>query len=154
MREVEASIEVSAPAADVWNIITDVRRSAEVVGAIDDVVMLADEAEFGIGTRWRETRTTAGKPLVVEMEVISINPGNSYVVEVEQRDIIYVTTISLTSLGPTSCLLAMTFAGEVTGLLPKLRAFTVGRLSGRSIQQTLQQELVDIKAAVESQSSM
>lgn len=154
MREVEASIEVSAPAADVWNIITDVRRSAEVVGAIDDVVMLADEAEFGIGTRWRETRTTAGEQSVVEMEVISINPGNSYVVEVEQRDIIYVTTISLTPQGPDSCRLAMTFTAEVAGLLPKLKSATMGRLSGKSIQQSLQQELVEIKAAVESQSPM
>ena len=49
--------DVDAPIDTVWAIITDLERSPEIIDAISDVERLDSGRDFGVGTRWRETRT-------------------------------------------------------------------------------------------------
>ena len=73
---IEVSQRIEAPAEQVWAVITDLANSPQVISGIDAVEILGGPPEFGVGTRWRETRTMLGKTATEEMEVSAVDPGS------------------------------------------------------------------------------
>ncbi|HBX76386.1 MAG TPA: carbon monoxide dehydrogenase, partial [Acidimicrobiaceae bacterium] len=55
------SRDIRASSETVWNLLVDMDSWVEVIQAIEVVERLDAVPGFGVGTRWRETRTMFGK---------------------------------------------------------------------------------------------
>lgn len=141
--------EVAAPSQRVWAVMTDLERSPEVLSNVEAIERLDDGSGFGVGTRWRETRTMMGRQATEEMAVTAVEPGRSYTVEANSRGAHYRSVLAVDPLGGERSRLSMTFGGEPTGLASKLLSATLGRLFEGATRKALEQDLADIAAAAE-----
>jgi carbon monoxide dehydrogenase subunit G len=149
MPGISVSRDVAAPPARVWDIVTDLDRSADVISGIDSVERLDGGGAFGVGTRWRETRTMFGRQATEGMSVTAMEPGRSYTVEADSRGAHYRSTVGVEPRGADASHLSMTFAGEPSGAVAKVLAATVGRVFDRATRKALARDLDDIAAAAE-----
>ncbi len=149
MTEISVSRDVAAPADAVWQVMTDLERSPQVVSAIGEVERLDDNDGFQVGTRWRETRKMFGKEATEEMEVTTVEPGRSYTVAADSRGARYQSTMTVDALGEGHSRLSMVFAGEPNGLVSKVFATTIGKLFEGATRKALQTDLDDIALAAE-----
>ncbi len=144
---IDVQVQVAAPAATVWALITDIENSPQVVAGIDKVERLDDASGFAVGTKWRETRTMFGKTATEDMTVTVVDPGRSYTTEAHNRGVRYLSSMTVEPTGADSCVLSMHFSAEVSGLLNKTLGAVVGRLMMGTTRKMMQQDLNDIAAA-------
>lgn len=149
MDEIRVEREVQAPAGRVWEVMTDVDGSAEVISGIDAVERLDGGDGFDVGLRWRETRTMMGKQATEEMTVTEVDPGRSYVVEADSRGTHYRSVMAVEPTGPATSRLTMTFAGQSQGGDGKLKSL-LGRVFAGATRKALAKDLADIAAAAEA----
>lgn len=149
MGDVMVSRDVAAPAEHVWEIMTDLERSPQVVSAIADVERLDGGDGFGVGTRWREARDVFGRRVTEELEVVDVEPGRSYTVEAHGSGGAYRSTLTVAPEGERRCRLSMSFGYRPGGLVARVMAATVGRLGEGATRRTLRSDLDDIAFAAE-----
>ena len=142
--------EIDAPAQRVWELITDIEHAPETLSGVEQVERLDDGGGFGVGTRWRETRTMFGRQATEEMEVTAVEPERSYTTVAQHGTTRYVSALQVEPLGEERCQLAMTFEGTSSSALGRILAATVGRLFSGSTRKMVQQDLDDIAAAAEA----
>ena len=153
MNWTEASIamkverDVAAPAERVWELITDLDRAAEVVSAIKALERLDDGSEFGVGTRWTETRKMFGRSSTEEMKVTSIDAGRSYTVETDATGAHYTSVMAVEPKGEGS-IISMSLEGEATNAVWKIAA-VFGKLFEGSTRKALLRDLDEIAAEAE-----
>jgi carbon monoxide dehydrogenase subunit G len=147
--EIQVTRTIAAPPATVWALITDIPNSPQLISGIDSVDMLGGPEGFGVGTRWRETRTMFGKEATEEMEVSAVSPGTGYSVVAASHGMRYESTFTLQPTGPDGCVLTMVFAGEPTSTASRAMAATIGRLFVGQTRKALVKDLDDIAAAAE-----
>ena len=148
--QIDVNREIGAPAARVWEIITDLPNSPAVMSAITRVDILEGADQFGVGTRWRETRTMFGREASEVMSVSALDPGRSYTVLAESHGTRYESTFEVIPAGEHACVLRMTFAGEPTSPVSRVMSATVGRLFAGATRKAVEQDLADIAAAAEA----
>ena len=112
MKPIRVERSVSAPPERVWAIVTDLERSPTVIEGIDRVERLDGGAGFGVGTRWRETRTIFGKEATEVMEIAAVEPGRSYVATANSRGMRYRTEVGVEGAGPGVSVSVMPMAKE------------------------------------------
>ncbi|MFB9721099.1 SRPBCC family protein [Planobispora longispora] len=71
---------IAAPVESVWAALTDIPRRAELFSKIDVVEPLTD-GPFGLGTRWRETRTVYGQSSSANVEVVELDAPHRFLTE-------------------------------------------------------------------------
>ena len=148
--EMTLSKQITAPASRVWQIITDLELCEQVITGIDGIEILAGGERFGVGTRWRETRTMLGKQATEEMEVTAIEPGRSYVVEAGRASVLYRSTLTVDALDEGRSRLSMSFGAEPKSMAARVLAATVGRLFVGATKKALRRDLDDVAAAAEA----
>ena len=139
---------IHAPVERVWARATDIAGSPETISGISRVEMLSD-GEFGVGTRWRETRTMIGREATEEMWVSAVDPGRSYTVEAESHGAHYVMTFTFTGLGPQQTEAVLAFDARPQGTVAKVLARLTAPLAQRSVSKALRRDLDDLAAAAE-----
>lgn len=146
--------DVEAPAATVWDVVTDLDASSDVMSGIDRIERLDDGDEFAVGARWRETRTMFGRQATEELEVTAFDrAGRSYTVEADSRGAHYRSTLAVDERDDGSSRVRMTFDAEPDGALSRVLASTIGRLFQGATRKALAQDLDDIAAAAERRAS-
>jgi uncharacterized membrane protein len=148
MQDVEVRRHVAAPVQRVWDVATDLAGSPHVVRGIDAVEVLTP-GPFGVGTRWRETRTMMGRSATEEMSVTAVEPLRSYRVESENRGAHYVSTFAFSPAADGGTEVTTTFGGRPTSSLMRVLAAVTAPLVRRSVSKALEQDLQDIAAAAE-----
>lgn len=151
MAELRIEHEVAAPAGAVWAVLTDLERSPENISGVDSVERLDGGSAFGVGTRWRETRTMMGRQATEIMEVTALEPERSYTVEADSRGVHYRSVMGVEPLDAERSRVFMTFDGQPQGAVGKVMAATLGKLFEGATRKALQQDLRDIAAAAERQ---
>lgn len=142
--EMRVSREIAARPDRVWNIITDVERSPDVLSGVVSVERLDDLDAFGVGTRWRETRVMFGKQATEEMEVTAVDDGHRYTVTADSSGTTYTSVLVVEPLPDERCRLVMTFSAAPGGRVAKVLAATVGRVFLGATRRMLQQDVDDI----------
>ena len=148
MQDVEVRRHVSATVQRVWDVATDLAGSPQVIRGIDAVEVLTPGA-FGVGTRWRETRTMMGRSATEEMTVTAVEPQRSYRVEAASRGAHYVSMIALAPSDDGGTDVTMTFSGRPTNMGARVLAAVTAPLARRAVTRALEQDLHDIAAAAE-----
>lgn len=151
MTQLTVARDIAAPADRVWGLITDLDRSSSVVSAIESLERLDEGTDFGVGTRWRETRKMFGKSASEEMEVTAVEPGRSYTVEADSRGAHYTSSFIVEPTGDDSSRVTMTFGGEPDGAIARVVATTIGKLFEGATKKALERDLEDIAMAAEGE---
>ena len=147
---IDISQQVAAPAAVVWELITDIEHSPHVISGIQSVQRLDQGTTFDVGTRWRETRVMFGRSASEEMTVTAVEPGRSYTTSAQHGGTHYTSELAVESTGADTCTLSMHFDAEVSGLLNKTLGAVVGKVMEGSTRKLMQQDLADIAEAAEA----
>lgn len=146
---IEIHQDVRAPAEVVWAIITDLEHCPAVISGIESVHILDGPADFGVGTRWRETRVMFGRSASEEMTVTAVDPGRSYTTQAQHGKAQYTSVMSVEAKGEAACVLSMRFEARVSGVLNKTLGVLVGKIMQSSTRKLMAQDLADIAAAAE-----
>ncbi len=147
---IDISQQVAAPAATVWDLITDIEHSNQFISGIQQVERLDSGSNFDVGTRWRETRMMFGKSATEEMTVTAVEPGRSYTTESHHGSSHYSTRLAVEPDGDSACVLSMKFDAQADGLLNKTLGAVVGTLMVSTTRKLMQQDLADIAEAAEA----
>lgn len=145
-----ATRQIAAPAERVWALVTDLEGSPLLLSGIDSIEILGGPAEFGIGTRWRETRTMFGRQATEEMEITMVVPGQAYHAVAHSNGTRYESQVTVFERGATSCTIATSFGSTPTSLISAVLSATIGRLFLGSTRRALEQDLADFAAAAEA----
>ncbi|MGH3367014.1 MAG: SRPBCC family protein [Nocardioidaceae bacterium] len=148
MASVTTQRRIAAPVERVWAVATDIPGSAETITGINHVEMLS-EGDFGVGTRWRETRTMLGREATEEMWVTSVDPVRSYTVEAESHGMHYVSTFRFLPVDESQTEVVLVFSGEPQGTGARLVAAVTGPLAKRSVAKALRSDLDDLAETAE-----
>lgn len=150
---IDINQKVAAPAPTVWDLITDIEHSHEVISGIRSVERLDSGTTFQVGTKWRETRVMFGKSATEEMTVTAVDPGRSYTTQAQHGGAHYTSVMAVEPDGPDACVLSMHFDAQVSGVLNKTLGAVVGKLMEGTTRKLMQQDLADIAEAAEEQGS-
>ena len=148
---VTVSRTVAAPVETVWAVATDLAAAPETLSGVTRVEVL-EGATFGVGTRWRETRTMMGREATEEMVVTEAAAPSSYTVEADNHGVHYVSTFAFAPLGANRTEVTMTFAGTPTAPQNPLVKL-MGRFGLRMVRKTLEQDLADLARAAEARAA-
>jgi carbon monoxide dehydrogenase subunit G len=146
----KVSRAVTAPASVVWSIMIDLEGSPTTISAIQSIEILPGATEFGVGTRWRETRTMFGKQATEVMWISEVDPGTSYVAKAESHGAQYTTIMEVVDTGGNSSEVSMDFSAEAVGTMAKFMGATVGKLFENATRKALAQDLDDIAVVAEA----
>lgn len=147
MKTLRVARTTKATPDQLWDAITDLDRWADRISGITDVTRLDDGTDFGVGTRWRETRIMFGREATEEMEVTEIAEGRSYTVEAGGRGADYTSVWAIEPKGDETEL-SMTFSGEPTSLIAKIMAMTLGKLFEGATRKAMEKDFDDILAGL------
>ena len=148
MQDVEVRRHTAAPMQRVWEVATDLAGAPQVIQGIDTVEVLTP-GPFGVGTRWRETRTMMGRSATEEMTVTAVEPQRSYRVEAASRGAHYVSTFAFAPSADGGTDVTTTFGGRPTSTVAKVLGAVTAPLGRRAVTRVLEQDLHDIAAAAE-----
>ena len=148
MQDVEVRRHVAAPVQRVWDVATDLAGAAQVIQGIDAVEVLTP-GPFGVGTRWRETRTMMGRSATEEMTVTAVEPQRSYTVETTSSGAHYVSTFAFAPSADGGTDVTTTFGGRPTTTVARVLGALTAPLGRRAVTKALEQDLRDIAEAAE-----
>ena len=151
MSSLEVVEEIAAPVESVFDLLTDLSGAAERISGIDKVEVLT-EGEFGVGTRWRETRTMMGKSATEEMTVSAFEPGRSFMTVAESSGCRYESGFRCEPTeGGTS--VTFSFRGEAASTGAKVMMTLMAPfnwLIAQQMKKMIQADLADIRRAAEA----
>lgn len=148
MAVMEESTQIDAPPARVFEVVTDLPGAPDRIQGIKSLEVLT-EGEFGVGTRFRETRVMFGKEATEEMEIIDMVPGERYTTEAESCGCRYESVISVVPAGEGSRL-TMSFDATPLTFVGRVMSVVMWPLFKGTMRKAIRADLADIKRAAEA----
>jgi uncharacterized membrane protein len=146
--EVRAEVLIDAPREKVWKVISDIENSVSVISGIERITVL-EQADNGlVGLKWEEERTMFGQTATEVMWITEAEDNKYYQTRAERPNVVYISKLALEDdSGKTR--LSMEFGAEISSLGTKILSAITGIFFKKATQNALQQDLEDIKIAVE-----
>jgi hypothetical protein len=141
--------EIDASPADVWSVVSDIEKADTRISGIKEIEIL--ERATGpsiVGLKWRETREWMGKDAVEVMWVTDASEPSYYETRAESHGSIYTSRIELETTS-TGTRLTMGFSGQPVTFSAKVLWALTGWMAKKALRNTIDQDLADIKGAVE-----
>lgn len=148
--KIKTQITVNSNINNVWQTITDIEHSVDVISGINSIEVLKPGDDDKLGFTWREARTMMGKESFETMWISEIIPNDHYVVLAESHNTKYRSVMSVVANGDNETELYMEFSGEAQGFFTKLLSAIMMPLFKGSLTKMLHQDLIDIKQHVEN----
>lgn len=145
----EVSVVVDAPKSEVWKLIADIEGSPRRIKSIEKIEILERPPHGLMGLKWKETRLLHGKTHTETMWVTAVDPGSSYVVEANTRDMKYRTQVYVAEeAGGTRLGMVFEITPKTSGA--KFMLKVIGFVIKGFTRKALTGDLKDIKRAAES----
>lgn len=147
MPAISLSININASSEKVWSVISNIEGSVDTISGIKKVEILERGNPF-TGLKWRETRELFGKEATEVMVISDSKENEFYHVKAASHGSLYFTGFYLSeSEGKTT--LTTEFSAEIQSLLARFVNFLFGWMFKKATRAAFQQDLEDIKKAVE-----
>ena len=141
--------EINASSSDVWSFVSDIENADTIISGIKEVEILEQAAGPSIvGMKWRETRKWMGKEAVEVMWITDASEPSYYETRAESHGSIYTSRIELETTS-TGTRLTMGFSGQPVTFGAKVLWALTGWMAKKDLRKTINQDLADIKGAVE-----
>lgn len=146
--DIKAEVLIDAPKEMVWKVISDIENSVSVISGINRITVL-DQAQNGlVGLKWEEERTMFGQTATEVMWITEAEENEYYQTRAERPNVVYKSKMALEDhSGKTR--LTMELGAEISSLGTKLITAVMGIFFKKATQKAIQQDLEDIKTAVE-----
>ena len=141
--------KIDASKEKVWQIISDIEGSADVISGIEGIEILEKPTNGLVGLKWQETRIMFGKTATEVMWITEAEKDQHYKTRAEGPGVIYVTTLAVSDDGPNTSL-SMQFEAETTSFGSRILSGLMGVFIKKSMRDAIEQDLTDIKAAAEN----
>lgn len=141
---------IAATVERVWEIITDLDYSPEVMSSIVAIERV-EGTGYDVGVRWRETRRMWGREETEEMWVAAVDEPRSTTVKAESRGTEYLTVFSLEPVDGGT-LVHVDFSAETPqpGPAQRLGWLVFGRAGMKATRKALEKDLEEIAAVAEA----
>jgi hypothetical protein len=147
--KVSTQIKINSTREKVWQVITDIENSVNVISGIIKIEILNPPGDNLVGLKWKETRVMFGKEADEVMWVTHSKMYDHYQTRAESHGAIYRTRLSITE-EEDGVTLKMSFDGQGASLMAKIMSGIFGGLMKKSMTKALVEDLKDIKKAVEA----
>ncbi|MEM7572525.1 MAG: SRPBCC family protein [Bacteroidota bacterium] len=148
MSPIICSIPINASKETIWKTITDWENAAERISGINSIEILNKPASGIVGLKWKETRTMFGREAIETMWVTEAQENDYYRVGAESHGSKYDTRMSIEERNGENHLV-MSFSAQPISAGAKVMSFLMGRMMKGAVRKAFDQDLADIKAAVE-----
>lgn len=146
MATVRVGTHVERAPEDVFATFTDIEAAASRVSNIRKIEVLTT-GRFAIGTRWLETREILGREQTEEMAVTALEHGRSYTITTETTGTRFDCTFHFErAAGGTDVLVEFDVVPHSFG---GMLVAPFGWMMTKTIEDSLKQDLADLKAAAE-----
>tara|TARA_R110002050_G_scaffold273380_1_gene417453 strand:+ start:644 stop:1099 length:456 start_codon:yes stop_codon:yes gene_type:complete len=142
-------ITINAPKEKVWQVITDIKNSANTITGIEKIEIIENPTNSLVGFKWKETRTVFGKTSTETMWITEAEENVYYKTRAESHGAIYRTILKITEQGNASVLM-MEFSSEAVSFKGKLLDAIFNGMLKKSMKKLLYKDLEDIKKVVEA----
>jgi hypothetical protein len=146
---VEAQVTINGSRAAIWAAITDIENASETISGIEDIEVLEKPAEGLVGLKWRETRMLFGKAATAEKWITDAAENEFYKTRAESDGFVFLSTMSL-SEGSGGITLTSAHDSRPQRIVARVLSAPMMLMFRRVARKALQQDLNDIKSAVES----
>lgn len=143
------SIDIKATREKVWDLITDIQNSVNVISGIEKIDILEQPETGLVGLKWQETRTLFGKTATEIMWITDAEVNNYYQTRAESHGAVYITHLSLEENNGVTTF-TKSFSGEPQTLGGKIMMTLMGWMFVKATRDALQKDLDDIKAHAEA----
>jgi carbon monoxide dehydrogenase subunit G len=144
MPKVTVSEEIAAPVEKVFDVFTDIERAAERVSGIKGIELVTT-GDFGLGTRWLETRDVMGRLDKAEMEVTAFNRNRGYTITHRKLGTRIDTAFSFEP-SDVGTRVTIEFDLEAPGMPPGILT-PIGWAIADKVRDVLGHDLADLKAS-------
>jgi len=144
---VEVQVTIKGSRTAVWNAITNIGNAAEFISGIEKIEVVEKPATGLVGFKWRETRMYFGKPATVEIWITDAVENEYYKTRAESDGYLFLSTMNI-SESSNGITLTSTHDYKPQSSVAKLKSISMFLFRGM-IKKILQQDLNDIKSAVE-----
>ncbi len=142
------SIEIDAPAEEVWVVVGDVERLPGVLTGMTRLDVEGDDPTMRVGLSWTQTRVIRGHSGSETLRVTELEDGARYVTEGGSRGFSYVTTWSVDPIGARRALLTCTFRGIPLTWFARLMMRVFAGSGDSASREAIRTDLQDIAKAV------
>ncbi len=146
---VEVQVDINGTKEEVWKVITDIENSVDTISGIEKIEVLEKPADSFVGLKWRETRTMFGRTATEVMWITDTVENQSYKTRAESHGAVYITTLEISD-ADENVRLSMNFEGMPQTFGAKIMSALTSGMVKKSTEEALMQDLIDIKAKVES----
>ena len=147
--ELQEGILIDASKELIWNLITDIENSTEMISGIEEIEILEKPKDGLIGLKWEETRIMFGKSATEIMWITEAELNHYYQTRAESHGSVYISRLSLERAGENTKL-TMSFTGEAQTFFVEIMSVCMGFMIKGSMKKALLKDLNDIKNHLES----
>ena len=148
---VEAQVTVNGSRAAIWAAITNIENASEIISGIEKIEVIEKPANGLVGLRWRETRMLFGKPATAEKWITDAGEDAFYKTRAESDGFVFLSTTSISESSGGSIILTSSHDSQPQSFVKRLLSIPMGLLFKGVAKKALQQDLNDIKSAVEQE---
>ena len=148
---VEVQVTINGSKAAVWAVITNIEHASEIISGIEKIEVIEKPANGLVGLRWRETRMLFGKPATVEKWITDAGENAFYKTRAESDGFVFLSTTSISESSGGSIILTSSHDSQPQSFVKRLLSIPMGLLFKGVAKKALQQDLNDIKSAVEQE---
>lgn len=142
------STRVDAPVERVFDVYSDLRRAPERASGIKSLEVLT-EGPIGVGAKFRETRIMFGREATEQMEVTEFRRNEMYAIECTSCGTHYRSELEFRPDG-AGTIVDMSFDGRPVTKTARILGAFMGVLMKGACKRAMEQDLTDLKKAVES----
>lgn len=146
---ISEEIQIDANKSAVWAVITDIENAQQTISGIESIEVIEKPAHGFAGFKWKEGRKMFGKLAFETMWITEAVENQYYKAAANSHGSKYLSTFTIQEQN-NQCLLRMTFEATAISTGAKIMNGLMSRLIKKSMKKILQQDLQDIKTAVEA----
>lgn len=147
---VETQVHINGSKAAIWAAITDIENAAETISGIENIEVIEKPANGIVGLKWRETRMLFGKAATAEKWITDAVENEFYKTRAEDNGFVFISTMRISESGGGITLTSV-HESKPQGIVARLMSVPMGIFFKGVAKKALQQDLNDIKSAVEQQ---
>ncbi|GAA3920164.1 SRPBCC family protein [Microbacterium invictum] len=147
--EINESLDIDAPPAAVWAVVTDVRALPQILSGMTALAIEGDDPSMRVGLSWTQTRVIRGHTGSERLAVTAVEPGSKYATEGGGHGFDYVTTWTVEPLGADASRLTCTFRGIPRNWLARVMLGIFSGAGSNASRNAMRADLADIARAIE-----
>jgi len=145
---IEVQVAINGSKEAVWATITEIENAPKFMSGIMKIEVLEKPASGLVGLKWREIRILFGKPATADKWITEAVANEFYRTRAEDNGFVFLSTLRISESG-TGVTLTSLHDSQPQGFVARLMSIPMSLFFKGVARKALQQDLNDIKAAVE-----